>query len=501
MRRFSMEEGILLKKLLALPATHVALRCAFGMLFTLAVVLRVALYSVQTSDYTNFVSQWYDFMQTHGGFSALQYNFSNYNVPYLYLLLIATALPIPKLIAIKSISVLFDGVLGLFVYLIVRLKYRRSYAAIIAALVIAFAPTIFINSAAWGQCDAIYTSFCLGSLYFLFKGRPVWACVFFGLAFAFKLQAIFFLPVLLVLLLKKQMSIKALVLIPLIFLIMVAPAFIAGRDAASLLSIYTGQITTGGMGGFGGGDGTGQPNQGGPGRFNGGRSAQTGTQATGQFQGSGQFTGGGSGQAGGQGNGAGRAGGPPAGGGRGRGNGGNRGGFGNALSAPFTYNAPSFYQWLPNTVASYWKWVGIVLAGMVVLAVGFLLRVSKEPFTQTILLKVVLVFVLAIPFLLPEMHERYFFLADAFTVIYAFYFPRFFFIALIMQLSSLFSYAPYFLNRQIVGLPYIAVAVFVITTIACVDLVRTLYPHLRKPKKSALQDVAPIPADSAKNLA
>src|ERR671932_2488062 len=78
----------------------------FGMLFVLALVLRGALYHIITPDYTMFVSQWYDFIQTHGGFAALRYNFSNYNPPYLYL------------IALKSISVVFDVVLAFFTYLI-----------------------------------------------------------------------------------------------------------------------------------------------------------------------------------------------------------------------------------------------------------------------------------------------------------------------------------------------------------------------------------------------
>ncbi len=83
------------------------------------------------------------------------------------------------------------------------LRYK-SYIAAIGALVVLFAPTIFINSAAWGQCDAIYAAFCLGSLYFLLKERPAWACTFFALALSFKLQAIFFFPVLLVLLLHER---------------------------------------------------------------------------------------------------------------------------------------------------------------------------------------------------------------------------------------------------------------------------------------------------------
>src|SRR6266571_5575600 len=435
---------MLLRKKHFIPDLHLLAYCVLGILFLLAIASRVSLFNVETNDYTFFIGPWYDFIQTHGGFAALKYNFSNYNVPYLYLLALTTYLPIPKLDAIKTISVVFDGVLGIFTYLILSLKYRRSYAAIIGALVVISAPTIFINGAVWGQCDAIYTAFCLGSLYFLLKERPAWACVFFGLAISFKLQAMFFLPVLLMLLLKRKLSMKYLALIPAVFLLMLAPAFMAGRDVWSLLTIYVGQINSGGVGGMG------QFNGGGAGRFNGG--------GTGLFNGGGgQFNGGGAG----------------------RFNGGGLG-VGGFSSSSLTLNAPSFYQWLPASAPEYWKWIGILLAAMVVVLVGVLLVKSKKPLTSAILLKVTLVFALAIPFLLPEMHERYFYLADVVSLISAFYFPRSFYIAVIMQLCSLFSYAPYFLNTQVVNLAYVAFAVLVITLITLADLVLTLYPNIRK---------------------
>src|SRR5260370_13238345 len=412
---------MLLRKKLFMPGLRILARCALGMMFLLAIVLRVSLYHVETSDYTVFLSQWYDFIQTHGGFAALKYNFSNYNTPYLSLLALTTYMPIPKLVAIKTLSVVFDGVLSLFTYLILSLKYRRSFASIIGALVIVFAPTIFINSAAWGQSDAIYTAFCLGSLYFLLKERRAWAWVFFGLAISFKLQAIFFLPVLLMLLLKRNLPVKYLVLIPAVFLLMLAPAFIAGRDAWSLLTIYAGQITSGGLGGAG------QFNGGGTGRFNG------------------------------------------------RGPGGS--GF---SSSALNLNAPSFYQWLPASAPEYSQWVGILLAAMFVVLAGVLIVKSKKQLTSAMLLKVTLVFALAIPFLLPEMHERYFYLADVVSIIYPSYFPRSFYIAVIMQLCSLLSYAPYFLQTQVINLAYVAFAVLVIIVITVADLVLTLYPNIRK---------------------
>lgn len=438
------EFDVFLSQKRSIPGFQILLNCALVILLLIAIVLRVSLYQVITSDYTFFLSQWYDFIQTHGGFSALKYNFSNYNPPYLYLLALTTYLPIPKLVAIKTLSVVFDGLLALFTYLILSLKFRRSYAAIIGALVVLFAPTIMINSAAWGQSDAIYTAFCLGSLYFLLKERPAWACAFFGLAISFKLQAIFFLPILLIVLVRRKLAMKYLLLIPAVFLLMLAPAFIAGRDAWSLLTIYVGQITSAGVGGpgqFNGsgrrpfyGGGTGQFNGGGPGQFNNG--------------GRGPFYGG------------------PGG-----------GGF---SSSSFTFNAPSFYQWLQAGAPEYWKWIGIILAVMFVVFIGVLIMASKKQLTPAIIVKVALVFALAIPFFLPEMHERYFYLADVISIIYAFYFPRYFFVAVIMQLCSLLSYAPYFLQTPIVDLSYIAFAILVITVITTADLILTLYPNIRK---------------------
>src|SRR6266700_1800344 len=339
---------MLLRKKLYIPRLQILASSALAILFLLAIVLRVSLYRVVTSDYTFFLSQWYDFMQTHGGFAALKYNFSNYNPPYLYLLALTTYLPIPKLVAIKTLSVVFDGFLGLFTYLLLGLKFRRSYAAIIGVLVVLFAPTIVINSAAWGQSDAIYTAFCLGSLYFLLKERPGWASVFFGLAISFKLQAIFFLPVLLIVLLRRKWAMKYLLLIPAVFLLTLAPAFLAGRDALSLLTVYVGQIISAGVGG--------------PGQFNG--------------IGKGPFNGGGP-------------------------------GGGSFSSSSFTLNAPSFYQWLPAGAPEYWKWIGIILAVTFVVLIGVLIMASKKHLTQAIILKVALVFALAVLFFLPEMHERY----------------------------------------------------------------------------------------------
>src|SRR2546429_6034452 len=209
-----------------------------GAMIVLAMALRSALFPIISRDYYRYLSPWYDFIKSHGGFAAFKYQFGNYAVFYLYLLALATYIPLPKIAVIKSISVVFDLVLALFTYLIVRLKYEKSSISIIAALLILFTPTVFINSAFWGQSDSIYASLSLGGLYFLLRKQPFWAFLFFGLAISFKLQAIFLFPLLFVLLITKQIHIKYFMIIPVVYLISILPAYLLGRDLIDLLKIY-----------------------------------------------------------------------------------------------------------------------------------------------------------------------------------------------------------------------------------------------------------------------
>ena len=156
---------------------------------------------IETYDYRHSVSGWYAFIVENGYFAALQYDFSNYNVPYLYLLAaMAALLPgLHSLVAVKAISMLFDLALAYFVYKCVEHKHHdsKSLIPILAGLATLLAPTVVLNSSAWGQTEAIYTTFLVACLYFLLASRQAMALVAFGLAVSFKLQAVFLAPLLL----------------------------------------------------------------------------------------------------------------------------------------------------------------------------------------------------------------------------------------------------------------------------------------------------------------
>lgn len=325
-----------------------------------ALFVRKALLPFESLDYILYLKPWYDFIQTHGGFAALRYDFSNYNPPYLYLLAIATIVPIKANLAIKGISIGFDFFLAFTVYLLVIEKYARKTVAFFAAALALYLPTVLINSAMWGQADAIYSSFCLLSLYFMMKKKGAYSSIAAGVAFAFKLQTIFFLPVLIIGVLKKEIRAVSLVFIPAVYLVSLLPAKLAGRSLGSMLHVYVGQSQ------------------------------------------------------------------------------------GNLLTA----NAPNIYQWLPNSYFSVFNSVGIYFTLGLVLLILFLIHQFTGELTPEMTVKSALLLTLVIPFFLPQMHERYFYIAEVLSIVYAVYFPRYFYIPALIQIPVLLSYLFYLVGSK-----------------------------------------------------
>ena len=210
----------------------------------LALALRLSLFGFQSGDYVSHLGLWYDYIQTHGGFAAFKDNFSNYTPPYLYLVWLATRLPVEKLYAVKLIVIPFDFIAAFITLLIVRLKYRNKTIQMLAFFTVLFAPTVIFNSALWGQSDAMYTSFLLASVYCVLKKKPVVGFLFFSIAFSFKTQAIFLSPLFLVLYLKNRIPAWVVMLLPTTYFLFVIPTWIAGRPLMDLMTMHWQQAET-----------------------------------------------------------------------------------------------------------------------------------------------------------------------------------------------------------------------------------------------------------------
>jgi len=197
-----------------------------------------------------FLQPWYYYLE-EGGFSAISTVYSNYTTPYLVLLWLTTLLPFGSVVSIKLISIIFTGVLALGVFMIAKHIKKPLWWALAAGMVALILPNVFLNTAVWGQCDVMFTGMVVFCLYFILKNKPVWACVFFGLALALKLQVVFFAPVMLYFWIrwvyqnKKDWKIW---LAPLAGLaavaVMMIPGTIAGRPIFDMLHIYFGQTGT-----------------------------------------------------------------------------------------------------------------------------------------------------------------------------------------------------------------------------------------------------------------
>ena len=228
---------------LRLRALPVALAVA-GLLA--AVAVRLPWLGYESDDYLIHLYRWYGFLAANDHFAALQYDFANYNPPYLYLLAtVSYFLPdLPDLLGIKAVSMAFDFALAFFVGKCVALRSPRSKSLpVLAGIAALLLPTVVANSAAWAQADSIYTTFLVAGLYFLLrgKGKAAWAFAAFGVAFGFKAQALFLAPALWWLVRKKAVEPRHFLVAGAAYLVTLLPAWIAGRPLWDLLTVYAAQ--------------------------------------------------------------------------------------------------------------------------------------------------------------------------------------------------------------------------------------------------------------------
>jgi len=218
----------------------------FILITCLALIIRNDLRYFKSGDYQYSLKPWTDHLELHGGFSGLNTLESNYNMPYLYILAFITYLPASNLAKIKLVSIIFDFITAILIMLIVKKLIKPSKSSLIPYLAYAltlFVPTIILNGTVWGQCDIIYTSFIMLSIFFLLKKKHTWAFIAYGTALAFKLQAIFVLPVYIFLYIKeKKFSFLNFLMIPLVQFIFYIPALILGKPLADIFNPYLFQI-------------------------------------------------------------------------------------------------------------------------------------------------------------------------------------------------------------------------------------------------------------------
>lgn len=211
-------------------------------LILISILIKYFFFSFESGDYKRFLFKWYNEINANGLTSVVN-GLGNYNPPYLILLYLLTLLPGSAIVKIKMLSVVFDILMGLIGYLIVK-KLTNSKHAYLCWIVILFLPTVILNSSVWAQCDSIYTTFVLLSLYLLISEKYKLSFLTLGIAFSFKLQFIFILPLyVIVYFVNKKFSILNFLLIPLGNILMCLPVILMGMPLVKCFTTYIEQTT------------------------------------------------------------------------------------------------------------------------------------------------------------------------------------------------------------------------------------------------------------------
>lgn len=353
-----------------------------------AMYARVTMLDFQSSDYYFCILRWAKDLGALPLKEALSTPIGDYNLPYLYYLTFLSRTGWDELLHVKSLSCLFDVILAYIVMRIVALDVKDRRLELASFLIVLISPTIMINSAQWAQCDSIYVTFCLLSIYGALKGNGRMCAIAWTVAFTFKIQSIFILPALAVALFMGKVKPKHLLWIPIVYIISFLPALICGRSLLSCINIYGGQM--------------------------------------------GEYP-------------------------------------------KLWYNAPTVWRFFGlNRPAEYNVTAIFVALGAIIIFTVLCLTLSSK-MTSRHLLKLFFISSLIVPFLLPRMHERYFYMAEVLALVYFMYDRRKWYCPVAITLYTLSSYVNSLLGDGVFNGLYFAVVYLVIIALETRDLFKELW--------------------------
>lgn len=208
-----------------------------------AVIVRLPLQEFISMDAYGFLLPWYDIIQENG----ISQQVGDYNFLYQAAIWLMTKLPLEPLVAYKTLSIFFDYMLAVGAGLLTLslAKEHRVWKAVLTYGAVLLLPTVVLNSGMWAQCDSIYSAFAIWALLAMVKEKYPAAMVLLGLSFAFKLQAVFLLPIFLfVYYQRRKFTVLQFGLIPGTMLLAGLPLVFVGRNLLDMFTIYFNQTAT-----------------------------------------------------------------------------------------------------------------------------------------------------------------------------------------------------------------------------------------------------------------
>ena len=163
----------------------------------LAIAVRYAGRDFVSGDMTWFLLGWFQKIADNGGIHSLKNQVGDYNILYQTIVALFKYIGDKSIYYYKILSIFFDFCMAISAAIFaceLSKKEKNDKVFFITFAAVIMLPTVILNSAYWGQCDSIYTTFIILTLLYLYKGKYHSAFVFLGIAFAFKMQTIFIFP-------------------------------------------------------------------------------------------------------------------------------------------------------------------------------------------------------------------------------------------------------------------------------------------------------------------
>lgn len=122
--------------------------------------------------------------------------------------------------------------------------------------------------------------------------------------------------------------------------------------------------------------------------------------------------------------------------------------------------APNFYAFLDVENPMIFSVFGLVLFAVIMIMTFRYLWKRRFDVPQDFILKFAMFSTVAVPFLLPHMHERYFYPADVLAAVYAFVYPKRWFVPVVIVASSTLVYSRYLFGVAWANAAYATVPMF-----------------------------------------
>ncbi|MCL2249690.1 MAG: hypothetical protein FWC13_10510 [Oscillospiraceae bacterium] len=147
-----------------------------------------------------------------------------------------------------------------------------------------------------------------------------------------------------------------------------------------------------------------------------------------------------------------------------------------------TLNAMNVWQLVGDVYFPAFRIVGFALCGLAVLSLLYFVYIHREKFKHNVdYVRLAFVFAAIAPFLLPQMHDRFFFMADVLALIIFLFDKRRWYIPVMVIFSSYMTYVFFLMNWVILfERRYLAI----VMGLAIILVLRDLVISLRKPEEA-----------------